>query len=209
MMTKALRTALLLFLCATALLAQAPLSGGAGTDEFTHRLVAAAVARASVKVRYVADYVHIPYPNGDVPADTGTCADEIIRIYRAVGIDLQKQVHEDMLANLDSYPRKGRWDVTRLDSSIDHRRVPNLMVYFQRHGQTLPMSRNPHDYLPGDIVAWDLGGGVTHIGMVVDRKPLLWNRYEILHNIGEGPKIEDELFSWKIIGHYRYYGPGH
>jgi len=179
----------------------------ASRSELTRRLVAAAVERSRVHVRYVADYVRIPYPGGDVPADTGVCTDEIIRIYRKVGIDLQKEVHEDMVANFREYPRKWRWFTPQPDTNIDHRRVPNLMVFFRRKGESLPITTTANDYVPGDIVAWDLGGGVTHIGMVVDREPLLAKRYMILHNIGQGPQIEDVLFDWKIIGHYRYFGP--
>lgn len=153
-------------------------------------------------MRYVSDYVHIAYPSGDVPADTGVCTDEIIRIYRAVGIDLQKEVHEDMLRSFTAYPHK--WQRVP-DTNIDHRRVPNLMVFFARYGTVLPMSRSVGDYSPGDLVAWDLGGGITHIGMVVDRKGTS-GRYMVMHNIGRGPQMEDVLFDWKIIGHYRYYG---
>jgi hypothetical protein len=175
--------------------------------DFTRRLVAAAVQRSTVHVRYVPDYVRIPYPGGDVPADTGVCTDEIIRIYRKLGIDLQKEVHEDIVANFREYPRKWRWLSPQPDTNIDHRRVPNLMVFFRRDGESLPITANAADYSPGDIVAWDLGGGQTHIGMVVDRQPLLAKRYMILHNVGRGPQIEDVLFDWKIIGHYRYFGP--
>lgn len=177
-------------LVALSVAAQAPPS----REEFAKKLVAAAEARAQVHVRYTGEYVKIDYPNGDVPADTGACTDEIIRIYRAVGIDLQREVHEDMAADLAEYPIHGR----RTDTNIDHRRVPNLMVFFSKHGEKLGTSRTD-DYLPGDIVAWDLDGRHTHIGMVVGK-----NR--VLHNIGEGPKIENVLFDWKIIGHYRYYG---
>jgi uncharacterized protein len=182
--------------------------GSAGAHAaFTRQLVAAAVERSHVRVRYVADYVRIPYPGGDVPADTGVCTDEIIRIYRKVGIDLQKEVHEDMVANFREYPRKWRWFSPQPDTNIDHRRVPNLMAFFRRNGESLPITANAADYSPGDIVAWDLGGGQTHIGMVVDRQPALARRYMILHNIGQGPQIEDVLLDWKIIGHYRYFGP--
>jgi uncharacterized protein len=175
--------------------------------DFTRRLVAAAVERSTVHVRYVADYVRIPYPGGDVPADTGVCTDEIIRIYRKLGIDLQKEVYEDEVAHFNEYPRKWRWMLAHPDTNIDHRRVPNLMVFFRRNGESLPITANAADYSLGDVVAWDLGGGQTHIGMVVDRQPLLARRYMILHNIGRGPQIEDVLFDWKIIGHYRYFGP--
>ena len=176
-------------------------------QEFLRSFVAAAVERTHHSVRYVPGYVKIPYPGGDVPADTGVCTDEVIRAYRAVGVDLQKEVHEDMKQNFSEYPRKLRWLSVRLDASIDHRRVPNLMVFFSRKGEKLPISRRAEDYGPGDLVTWSLPGDLPHIGMVVDRKSADGARYLIVHNIGQGPRMEDVLFSWKITGHYRYFGP--
>jgi uncharacterized protein YijF (DUF1287 family) len=176
-------------------------------QEFTKLLVAAAVERTHHSVRYVSAYVHIPYPGGDVPADTGVCTDEIIRAYRAVGVDLQKEVHEDMQQNFALHPNKRRWLLAHTDSNIDHRRVPNLMVFFQRKGVTLAVTSRTEDYAPGDLVTWDLGGNVPHIGIVVDQKSHWTGRNLIVHNIGEGPKMEDVLFNWKITGHYRYLGP--
>jgi len=174
------------------------------------RLVTAAVERTHHVVRYDPAYVRIPYPGGDVPASTGVCTDEIIRAYRAVGIDLQKEVHEDMASHLAAYPRKWASDARATDAhtdpNIDHRRVPNLMVFFARHGQTLSLSNDARDYSPGDLVTWNLGGGITHIGIVVDQKFSQSGRYLIVHNIGQGPQMEDVLFNWKIIGHYRYLG---
>lgn len=174
---------------------------------FTQRLVAAAIERTRHHVRYDPEYVRIPYPNGDVPADTGVCTDEIIRIYRAVGVDLQKEVHEDMAANFWSYPNHVRWMLFQTDTNIDHRRVPNLMVFFGRKGETLPTSRDAKDYSPGDLVTWNLGGNVPHIGIVVNQKSSQTGRYMIVHNIGQGPRMEDVLFNWKVTGHYRYLGP--
>jgi uncharacterized protein YijF (DUF1287 family) len=177
-------------------------------QEFTRRLVAAAIERTHHSVRYISEYVRIPYPGGDVPADTGVCTDEIIRSYRAVGVDLQREVHEDMVQNFQAYPNKQRWMLSHPDSNIDHRRVPNLMVFFARKGESLPISSRAEDYSPGDLVTWDLGRNVPHIGIVVDEKSLPSGRYMIVHNIGEGPKMEDVLFDWKITGHYRYFGSG-
>jgi uncharacterized protein len=175
------------------------------------RFVAAAIERTHHVVRYDPAYVRIPYPGGDVPASTGVCTDEVIRAYRAVGVDLQKEVHIDMFNHPSAYPRK--WpNASRFpnrastDPNIDHRRVPNLMVFFSRHGQTLPLSTDARDYHPGELVAWNLGAGITHIGMVVDKKSPQSGRYLIVHNIGQGPQMEDVLFNWKIIGHYRYAG---
>ena len=172
---------------------------------FTQRLVDAAIERTHHTVRYDPAYVRIPYPAGDVPASTGVCTDEIIRAYRAVGVDLQKEVHEDMERNFSAYP--GKWEKSKPDANIDHRRVPNLMVFFSRKGESLPVTHRAADYKPGELVTYDLGGNVPHIGIVVDRKGA-GEAYMIVHNVGEGPKIEDVLFSWRITGHYRYYGPG-
>jgi uncharacterized protein YijF (DUF1287 family) len=178
----------------------------ASRQEFTRRLVAAAIERTHHSVRYVSEYVRIPYPGGDVPADTGVCTDEIIRSYRAVGVDLQKEVHEDMVQNFAAYPNKRRWLLAHPDPNIDHRRVPNLMVFFQRKGESLPITNRAEDYVPGDLVTWDLGGNVPHIGIVVDQKARS-GRFMMVHNIGAGPRMEDVVFNWKITGHYRYFGP--
>lgn len=176
-------------------------------SEFLKQLVAAAIERTHHVVRYDPAYVRISYPGGDVPADTGVCTDEIIRSYRRVGVDLQKEVHEDMVRNFGAYPRSWRWLLSRPDTNIDHRRVPNLMVFFARKGESLPLSSRGDEYTPGDLVTWDLGGGVPHIGIVVGQKSAKSGRYMIVHNIGQGPRMEDVLFNWKVTGHYRYFGP--
>lgn len=170
------------------------------------QLVAAAVERPNHPVLYDGAYYQIAYPGGDVPADRGACTDEVVRAYRAIGVDLQKEVHEDMAANFAVYPT--RFGLSRPDANIDHRRVPNLMTFFARKGKQLPLTTNPADYVPGDIVTWDLGQGLTHIGLVVDvpanDEP---TRYQIMHNIGAGPQLQDALFAWPVTGHYRYTGP--
>ena len=174
-------------------------------DAFPSRLVEAALERTRHSVWYDGSYVRIDYPGGDVPADTGVCTDVVIRAYRALGIDLQQQVHEDMRQHFDQYPSLRIWGLKRPDTNIDHRRVPNLQAFFTRHGQSLPVSKRPESesYQPGDLVTWVVPGNRPHIGIVVDRKsaagvPL------IVHNIGYGPKLEDMLFDYPITGHYRY-----
>src|SRR5215510_16523992 len=196
-----------LFSIAASSIAQTQTASLGARQEFLKKLVAAAEDRTHHVVRYDPAYVRIPYPGGDVPPDTGVCTDEVIRSYRAVGVDLQKEVHEDMEKNFPAYPRKWRWLTTRTDTNIDHRRVPNLMAFFSRKGETLAITQRAKDYAPGDIVTWDLGGGVPHIGIVVSEKSAEGGRHLIVHNIGQGPKREDVLFRWKITGHYRYFGP--
>jgi len=128
----------------------------------------------------------------------------VIRAYRTLGIDLQKDVHEDMAAHFELYPKI--WGLTRTDANIDHRRVPNLMCFFDRHGVIKEISRDPGDYLPGDIVCWNLGGAVTHIGIVVERPSQRWDGFKVVHNIGSGQLVEDCLFDFRIIAHYIYTG---
>jgi uncharacterized protein YijF (DUF1287 family) len=167
------------------------------------KLVDGAVVQAGITTGYDPSYVSISYPNGDVPIKTGVCSDVIVRAFRKVGIDLQKEVHEDMTHAWNAYPK--RWGLSGPDPNIDHRRVLNLMTYFSRQGKSLPITTEPDDYLPGDIVAWDLGGGTYHIGMVTNLLSESKRECLIVHNIGEGTRVEDVLLKWAIKGHYRYF----
>ena len=165
-------------------------------------LVSAALDRTNHQVIYEGSYRKIDYPMGDVPENIGVCTDVVVRSYRKLGLDLQQLVHEDMKANFAQYPKN--WGLKRPDTNIDHRRVPNLERFFERHGQTLAITDDPKDYLPGDIVSWRLAGGLPHIGIVSDKKSAKSDNYMIVHNIGLGPKLEDVLFAYRIVGHYRY-----
>jgi uncharacterized protein len=174
------------------------------SSEGVRRVLESATEQTNVTTGYDPAYVVIPYPGGDVPVKTGVCTDVIIRSFRNAGVDLQKEVHEDMSRNFNSYPTK--WGMKSADSNIDHRRVPNLQTFFTRAGKSLPITDKPDDYKPGDVVSWDLDGkGMTHIGLVSN----LWNektkRYLIIHNMGGGVKAEDVVFDWKVTGHYRYF----
>lgn len=169
---------------------------------FGDRLAQAALDRTKLSIVYDPAYTVLDYPGGDVPPDRGVCTDVVIRSYRALGIDLQKLVHEDMKTAFSKYPKD--WGLKRPDKNIDHRRVPNLQTFFTRHGKSLTKSTKSADYEVGDIVAWDLNGkGLTHIGIVVEPPNHSGKRW-IVHNIGAGPVLQDALFAWKIIGHYRF-----
>lgn len=173
-------------------------------DTFPEKLVAAAMARTQVTVRYDGKYQAIAYPGGDVPTNIGVCSDLVIRAYRALGIDLQQGVHEDMAANFSAYPSQRIWGLRRPDTNIDHRRVPNLQTFFSRHGEQLPVSANSDDYQPGDLVTWMVAGKLPHIGIVSATKHPVSGHWMIVHNIGQGPKLDDMLFDYTITGHYRY-----
>ena len=162
----------------------------------------AAINLTNQKVSYDPSYFSIKYPNGDIPSGKGVCTDVIIRAYRKLGVDLQKEIHEDMKANFNKYPKI--WGLKSTDKNIDHRRVPNLMTYFKRYGAEKLITKNANEYVPGDVVAWNLGGAITHIGIVVNKKSRDGKRNLIVHNIGAGQVLEDCLFKFKIIGHYRY-----
>ncbi|MCK5648225.1 MAG: DUF1287 domain-containing protein [Gammaproteobacteria bacterium] len=172
--------------------------------ELIDALVEAAVERTKQQVSYDGSYFSIAYPNGDVPPNLGVCTDVIIRSYRAVGTDLQRLVHEDMQAHFNEYPSQRIWGLSHTDKNIDHRRVPNLQVFFTRKGNALPVSENKNNYLPGDIVTWLLPGNLPHIGIISKQKSSESGNPLVVHNIGYGPEIEDMLFNYKITGHYRF-----
>lgn len=167
----------------------------------SEQLISAARSQVGVTLSYDPVYRRLAYPGGDVPLATGVCTDVVIRALRAQGLDLQKAVHEDMRGHFSAYPKN--WGLRSTDRNIDHRRVPNLMTWFRRQGMAQSISDQASAYRAGDIVTWDLGRGLTHIGIVSDRRsaagvPL------VLHNIGRGTQEEDILFRFTIIGHYRF-----
>jgi len=174
-------------------------AAGAGPQQ---QVVAAAKEQIGVTLMYDPAYQKLAYPRGDAPLERGVCTDVVIRALRRVDIDLQELVHRDMKAAWKAYPHSN-WGLKRPDPNIDHRRVPNLAVFFTRHGQSLPVSEAAGDYAPGDIVTRTVPPGVPHIGLVADERtpqgvPL------VIHNIGAGTRMEDRLFAWPITGHYRY-----
>jgi len=192
----------------TAILLVVVLAGMAGPFRSSHaqelhaRVIAAAIDRTTRSVTYDGSYRAISYPNGDVPDDVGVCTDLVVRAYRAVDLDLQALVHKDMQLAFDDYP--DLWGLTRPDPNIDHRRVPNLQAFFRRNGESLPVTRNPADFAPGDLVTWMLPGNLPHVGLVTDRRTSDGDRPLIVHNIGRGPVLEDMLLRFQITGHYRY-----
>jgi len=174
------------------------------SQNFKNDIVLAAIDRTKHEVRYNGAYHSMSYPNGDVPSDIGVCTDVIIRSYRLIGTDLQVLIHEDTAKNFSLYPSKRIWGLTSTDKNIDHRRVPNLQVFFSRHGQLLPVTDKKQDYSPGDIVTWMLPGNLPHIGIVTNQLSESTGNPLIAHNIGSGPNLDDLLFSYKITGHYQY-----
>lgn len=187
---------LLLFCCALFLVAT--------EKNFGTRLSDAAVSIIDPSVNYNGKYTPIPYPNGDVAKNTGVCTDVVIRSYRKLGIDLQKEVHEDMAKNFSKYPKK--WGLKKTDTNIDHRRVPNLEVFFGRKGTRLSASQNPSEYKTGDLVTWMIHDKLPHIGIVTNRKTPDGKRPLLVHNVGGGQVLEDCLFRYEIVGHFRYDG---
>lgn len=172
-------------------------------QDFGMKLSKAAISIADPRVVYDGTYTQIRYPNGDVDPKKGVCTDVIIRTYRKLGIDLQKEVHQDMKAHFSRYPKT--WGLTRPDTNIDHRRVPNLQTYFSRKGKSLPVKTDPLEYMPGEIVTWMIDGRLPHIGIVTHQLSADRKRPLIMHNVGGGQVLEDCLFRYELTGHYRYW----
>ena len=166
-------------------------------------IIASILEQTKQTFYYDPSYRRMNYPGGDVPLDRGVCTDVIIRAFRKAGVDLQVFIHEDMTKAFNAYPKK--WGLNRPDPNIDHRRVLNLIIFFEREGKALPIAGETKKFLPGDIVAWRLPNGFPHIGIISDRQVVGKDRYLVVHNIGFGTKLEDILFEYKMIGHYRYF----
>lgn len=172
---------------------------------FGHKLSNAALSIIDPTIVYDPKYVSIKYPNGDVAPNTGVCTDVVIRAYRKLGIDLQKEVHEDMLKHFESYPNRKKWGMKTTDKNIDHRRVPNLEVFFGRKGTKLSVTKNPSDYKTGEIVTWMINNKLPHIGILTHKKSIDGKRFLIVHNVGGGQVLEDWLFKYPIVGHFKYW----
>jgi uncharacterized protein YijF (DUF1287 family) len=171
---------------------------------FSSKLSAAAIAVIDPTIVYDPSYFAMSYPNGDVPKNKGVCTDVIIRSYRKIGIDLQKEVHEDMKSHFSHYPNFKKWGMTRTDTNIDHRRVPNLEIFLARKGTKLAISKKASDNKTGEIVTWLINNKLPHIGIITKQKSRDGKRNLIVHNVGNGQVLEDCLFSYEIVGHYKY-----
>ncbi|KFC59282.1 DUF1287 domain-containing protein [Flavobacterium gilvum] len=174
------------------------------TNTFEEKLALAAIGIIDPTIEYDPAYYSIKYPNGDIPKNKGVCTDVVIRAYRKLGIDLQKEVHEDMKANFKLYPNLKKWGMTKPDTNIDHRRVPNLETFFERKGTKLPVTENAADYKTGEIVTWMINGKLPHIGIITNKKSRDGERNLIVHNVGRGQVLEDCLFDYEIVGHFKY-----
>lgn len=184
-----------LFVCLAMLIQLAPADANqsAGKPDFGQRLADAASEQRWVPVIYNPAYVKLDYPGGDVAWYFGVCTDVVVRAYRKLGIDLQVRVHKS--------------GVGSGDRNIDHRRVTVLRRYFQRFGRSIPVSRNPDKYKPGDLVTYYVPDGTfskTHIAIVSNHKTMD-GRPLVIHNRGYGVQLEDWLFGAKITGHFRYH----
>lgn len=172
---------------------------------FAEKLSDAAISIINPSIDYDPAYFSIKYPNGDIPQNKGVCTDVVIRAYRKLDIDLQKEVHEDMIKDFSAYPNVEKWGMTKTDTNIDHRRVPNLEIFFERNGQKLSITKNPQDYKTGEIVTWLINDKLPHIGIITNKKSTDGKRNVIVHNVGNGQVLQDCLFEYKIVGHYRYW----
>jgi len=180
-----------------------PLQADSTSVDSIRKIIENAIWQTSVTTIYDPAYIRINYPDGDLPIERGVCCDVIVRAFRSVGIDLQKEIHEDMESVFNLYPKI--WGLNKTDTNIDHRRVPNIVTFLQRQKKSLPVSQQEKDYKPGDIVTWKIPGNLDHIGIITNVRVENSDRFKVVHNIGAGAKLEDVLFEFEITGHYRYF----
>lgn len=166
-----------------------------GIDDYTDILEGARID-AENKPKYKSAY----YAGGYPPNDEGVCTDVIWRALKNAGYLLKDMIDEDIKNNVSLYPRvEGN-----PDPNIDFRRVPNLMVYFEKNHISLTIDLNKiEEWQPGDIVAF----GKDHVGIISDKRNSKGIPY-IIHNASQENREEDGLefynkYAWPITGHYR------
>jgi uncharacterized protein len=141
------------------------------------------------------------YPDGDIAPTLGVCTEVTIRALRYAGIvDLQEAIHNDLKSSWNDYPMK-RWNTKKSDANIDHRRVPNQLVWFKKHWKSI----NDTDWQPGDVAVWDMNddGWADHIGIVSDKS--VDGTLYVIHNFPSPGYVaeEDVLDRWNTAGHFR------
>ena len=159
-------------------------------------LVGAARAQIGVTLFYDPSYQQIAYPMGDVPMERGVCSDGVIRAFRAVGIDLQQELHRDMERHFAAYQRAGA-SPRRTGTSItgaSRTSPPGSSDKVRAPGRPGAAA-----YQPGDVVAWvsAAGGRISASCRPASgegARPL------VIHNIGWGAREEDALFETALPG---------
>lgn len=164
----------------------------------TANLITSARAQVGVTTMYDPAYVKLDYPGGDVSRERGVCIDVVIRAYRdSFEFDFQENIHLDMKTNFGLYPKT--WGLTRTDRNIDHRRVPNMETWLQRHDHELPAK----DWQPGDIITCRVGGRLPHIGILSNRRGRNGNLLAI-HNIGLGTLEDSRIWDYGNRRRFRF-----
>lgn len=177
-----------------------PFDGNGNGKPDSLDIVEAARSEVTKGTRYDANYYEGGYP----PEGRGACTDIIWIALRGAGIELKALIDEDIAEHTDDYPRVR----SAPDPNIDFRRVPNLVVFFQKYGLELTTDVVPGDpenliqWQPGDIVVWD---GPEHIGIASDQRrtdgvPL------VIHNCGPYASEDSALLTWpgEVAHHFRF-----
>ena len=154
-------------------------------------------AKALITLFYDPSYVKITYPLGDIPIIKGVCSDVIIRSFRTLDIDLQKNVSQSISKHHATY--KKYLTNGHKDTNIDHRRVKVLATYFTLQG----WEKKTTAYKAGDILVFDLGRGIWHIAIMSDRLCEDKKHHLMIHNICCGVKEEDIIMQFPILFCFR------
>lgn len=143
------------------------------------------------KPKYKSKYYATGYPNDEY----GVCTDVVAFGLKDAGYDLMELVDEDIRNNRSLY------DIEKVDSNIDFRRVRNLKIYFKRHTISLTTDINKiEEWQGGDIIIFD-----KHIGIVSDKRNKKGISF-IIHNANPYQRFyEEDILENRndIVGHYR------
>lgn len=161
------------------------------------KIVSGALRQADEQAVYDASYRNIPYPGGDVPRTQGACTDVVIRAFRDGGIDLQRLIFVDAKRRPGDYPNQQG----KLDPNILHRRVKNMVVFFNALKTAKSTELAESNWKPGDIVVWRVYGSQLHVGICSNLRNDQGLPY-VVHNIQYCAE-QDVLTAWPIVAHFR------
>jgi hypothetical protein len=156
------------------------------------------------RAAYTGAYFKIVFPLGDPPRDQGSCVDVVIRGFRNAGVDLQRELAEDLVRAPSAYPM-----VKKPDANIDHRRVRTLWPWFKRHAEAhaIELDQAADPYRPGDVLFMDTipsKAGPDHVGLVSDQRGPS-GRFLVINNWSSGNvDAEMDLLDWvPVMARYR------
>ena len=159
-----------------------------GIDDYTD-ILEGARKFVSQKPAYKSKYYKGGYPNDEY----AVCTDVFWYALKNAGYSFKDMIDKDISLDKESY------NIDKVDSNIDFRRVKNIKVFLDKYTEKLTLDAEEIEkWQPGDIVVYK-----NHIAIISDKRNKDGEPY-IIHHSGNLKYEENALTKRNIIGHYRF-----